>query len=107
MNWEQAYREECRKLEDVRIELQEREEEICEMQLLLDQANEKLKVHFSNVSGQWVEMTIDNLPNIGDLIVLEIPPEQMTKNNPRITKYTNQTEWMDGSRYIILKPIDA
>ncbi len=51
MNWEQAYREECRKLEDVRIELQEREEEICEMQLLLDQANEKLKVHFSNVIG--------------------------------------------------------
>lgn len=74
---------------------------------IVEKLNEQT-LSFSNVSGQWVDMRIDNLPKFGDLIVLELPPEQIIgRQNPRLIKFSEQTEWIDGSRYILVKPIDA
>jgi len=59
MNWEDAYRQECKKLEEVRVELKEREEEICEMQLLLNTAKQLSASHIGNVSEQLFEEAVD------------------------------------------------
>ena len=64
MNWEDAYRQECKKLEEVRVELKEREEQICEMQLLLNRANEKLaESPIANVILSRLDAEIEKVRN--------------------------------------------
>jgi hypothetical protein len=52
---------------------------------------------YGNGCDGWQDFTIDNLPNLGDLIAIFPAPEQCTK--PYIDVFEKNLEWIDGDKW--------